>query len=62
MSLCYYKQSLAFKMFNIKYFRQYIIFHGLITNKLSKLISLYCSPSQPTDKFDQFLNNPELYF
>ena len=35
-------------------------FQGLITNKPSKFISLYCSPSLPTDNFDDFPNNPEL--
>ena len=57
---CYYQQSLAFKIFKIKYLGEYVIFQGLITNKPSKFISLYFSPTQPTDKFCDFLNNLEL--
>ena len=47
-------------MFTIKYLLEYVIFQGLITNKPSKFISLYCSPCLPTDKFDDFTNNLEL--
>ena len=58
---CYYQQSLAFKIFNIKYLGEYVIFQGLITNKPSKFfISLYFSPTQPTDKFSDFIIDLEL--
>ena len=35
-------------------------FKVLIGNKLCNFISLYRSPSQPTDIFDQFADNLEL--
>ena len=36
-------------------------FSQIITNIPSKFITLYFSPSQPTGKFDEFMNNLELY-
>ena len=48
------------KVLNIKYLQECIVFQVLIANKLCNFISLYRSPSQPTDVFDQFANNLEL--
>ena len=59
---CHYKHSLAFKIFNIKNFLEYATFQGLITNRPSKFISLYYWPSQPADKFDDFMNNLEFTY
>ena len=56
----YCNQSLAFKILDIKYLQEFIVFQVLIANKLCNFISLYRSPSQPTDIFDQFADNLEL--
>ena len=45
----YIIQSLALKILAIKYLQERIVFEVLIRNKLCKFISLYQSPSQPTD-------------
>ena len=47
-------------MLDIKYLQERIVFQVLIANKLCNWISLYRSPSQPTDIFDQFADNLEL--
>ena len=56
----YYNQSLALKILYIKYLQECIVFQVLIANKLCNFISLYRSPSQPSDIFDQFTDNLEL--
>ena len=56
----YYNQSLALKISDIKYLQECIVFQVLIANKLSNFISLYQSPSQTTDIFDQFSDNVQL--
>ena len=48
------------KILDIKYLQECIVFQVLIANKLCNFISLYRSPSQPTDIFDQFADNLEL--
>ena len=53
----YYKQSLASKILDIQYLQECIVFQVLIGNKLCNFISLYQSPSQTTDIFDQFVDN-----
>ena len=53
----YYKQSLASKILDIQYLQECIVFQVLIRNKLCNFISLYQSPSQTTDIFDQFADN-----
>ena len=45
----YYNQSLALKILDIKYLQECIVFQVLIANKLCNFISLYRSPSQPTE-------------
>ena len=56
----YYNQSLALKILDIKYLQECTVFQVLIANKLCNFISLYGSPSQATDIFDQFADNLEL--
>ena len=58
--VCIYYQSLALKILDIKYLQERIVFQVLIANKLCNFISLYRSPSQPTDIFDKFADNLEL--
>ena len=55
----YYNQSLALKILDIKYLKECINFQILIANKLCNFISLYRSPSEPTDIFDQVADNFE---
>ena len=56
----YYKKLLALKILDIKFRQEYIVLQVLIANKLCNLISLYRSPSQPTDIFEEFAENLEL--
>ena len=57
----YYKQSVALKILYIKYLEESIFSHVLTPNEPCNFISLYWSPSQPTDDiFDQFADNLEL--
>ena len=53
----YYKESLPIKMLNISYLQECICFDLKIGNKPCSIISLYKSPSQTTNEFDNFLNN-----
>ena len=48
------------KILDIKYLQECIVFQILLANKLCNFISLYRSPSQPTDIFDQFADNLKL--
>ena len=56
----YYKKLLALKILDIEFLQEYIVLQVLIANKLCNSISLYRSPSQPTDIFDEFADNLEL--
>ena len=56
----YYKESLPIKMLNINYLQECISFDLKIGNKLCSITSLYRSPSQTADEFDNFLNNLSL--
>ena len=51
---------IALKILDIKYLQECIVFQILLANKLCNFISLYRSPSQPTDIFDQFADNLKL--
>ena len=53
----YYKESLPIKMLDINYLQECICFDLKIGNKLCSISSLYRSPSQRADEFDNFLNN-----
>ena len=48
------------KILDIKYLQECIVFQVVIANELSNFISLYWSPSQPTDVFVLFADNLEL--
>ena len=56
----YYKESLPIKMLNINYIQERICFDLKIGSKLCTNVSLYRSPSQSTDGFDNFLNKLNL--
>ena len=56
----YYKESLSIKMLNINYLQKCICFYLKIGSKLCTIISLYRSPSQSADEFDNFLNKLNL--
>ena len=56
----YYKESLPIKMLNIYYLQECICFDLKIGNKLCTITSLYRSPSETADEFDNFLNNLNL--
>ena len=55
-----YKESLPIKMLNINYLQECICFDLKIGSKLSTIVSLYRSPSQSADEFDNFLNKLNL--
>ena len=50
----YYKDSLSIKMLNINYLQECICFDLKIGSKLCTIVSLYRSPSQSADEFDNF--------
>ena len=56
----YYKNTLPFKIINIKYLQECITFEIRIGRKCCKFICLYRSPSQTNDEFESFLKNFEL--
>ena len=51
------KNTLPFKIINIKYLQECIKFEIRIRRKCCKFICLYRSPSQISDKFESFLKN-----
>ena len=53
----YYKNTLPFKLINIKYLQECISFEK---RKCCKFICLYRSPSQTNEKFESFLKSFEL--
>ena len=53
----YYKNTLPFKIINIKYLQECITFEIRIGRKCCKFICLYRSPSQTNDEFESFLKN-----
>ena len=50
----YYKESLTIKIININYLQECIRFDLKIGSKLCTIVSLYRSPSQSADEFDNF--------
>ena len=56
----YYKNTLPFKLINIKYLQECISLKIRIEGKCCKLICLYRSPSQTNNKFESFLKNFQL--
>ena len=55
----YYKESLPFKMFR-NYLQECICFDLKIGSKLCTFVSLYRSPSQSANEFENFLNKLNL--
>ena len=56
----YYKHSLAFKLLNIHYLKECMNFKISFGGKICNFISLYRSPSQSSDTFEDFADNLEL--
>ena len=56
----YYKEPLPIKMLKINYLQKCICFDLKIGSKLCTIVSLYRSPSQSADEFDNFLNKLNL--
>ena len=56
----YYKETLPIKMLDINYLQECICFDLKIGSKLYSIVSLYRSPSQTRDEFDEFLTNLNL--
>ena len=56
----YYKETLPIKELKISYLQESICFDLKIGNKLCSIVSLYRSPSQTSDEFENFLNNLNL--
>ena len=51
----YYKETLPIKELKISYLQESICFDLKIGNKLCSIVSLYRSPSQTSDEFENFL-------
>ena len=55
----YFKQFLATRQVELSNLNEYIIFEDCIQTKKECIVSLYRSPSQIRDEFDNFLLNIE---
>ena len=60
----YFKESLPLRLCNVSYLNECICFEIeiMISNKLCNFISLYRSPSQSSDEFENFVFNLDLLF
>ena len=56
----YFKESLPLRLCNVSYLNEYICFEIIISNKLCNFVSLYRSPSQSSDEFENFVYNLDL--
>ena len=56
----YHKHSLAFRLLSVHYLKECKDFEISFGGKMCNFISLYCSPSQSSDTFEDFANNLEL--
>ena len=56
----YFKESLPLRLYNVSYLNECICFEIMISNKLCNFISLYRSPSQSSDEFENFSYNLDL--
>ena len=56
----YYKSSLALRLIAVHYLQECLIFEILIGGKSCNFISLYRSPSQSSDSFEEFADNLQL--
>ena len=56
----YFKESLPIRLYNVSYLNECICVEIMISNKLCNFISLYRSPSQSSDEFENFSYNLDL--
>ena len=56
----YYKNSLALRLIDVHYLQECLTFEILVCGKLCNSISLYRSPSQSSDSFEEFAANLQL--
>ena len=56
----YFKESLPLRLYNVSYLNECICFEIMISNKLCNFISLYRSPSQSSDEFENFAYNVDV--
>ena len=56
----YYKSFPALRLINVHYLQVCLIFEILIGGKSCNFISLYRSPSQSSDSFEEFADNLQL--
>ena len=56
----YFRNSLPLKILNIHYLQESISFELQVGSKIRKFVSLYRSPSQTSDDFENFTDNFEL--
>ena len=56
----YFKESLPLRLYNVSYLNECICFEIMISNKLCNFVSLYRSPSQSIDEFENFVYNLDL--
>ena len=56
----YYKESLPIRLYNISYLQECIWFNLMISNKLCNIVSLYRTPSQNSDEFQNLINKLNL--
>ena len=56
----YYKSSLALRLIDVHYLQECLILEILIGGKSCNFISLYRSPSQSSDSFQEFTDNLQL--
>ena len=55
-----FKESLPLRLHNVSYLSEWICFEIMILNKLYNFISLYISPSQCSNQFENFVYNLDL--
>ena len=58
----YFKESLPLRLYNVSYLDECICFKTMISNKLCNFTSLYRSPGQSSDEFEDFVCNLDLMF
>ena len=56
----FYKESLPIRLYKISYLKKCICFNLMISNKLCNIVSLYRSPTQNNDEFENVINNLNL--